>query len=425
MNNVIAGIRRGMMNMSDSKEQVHEKFNLIEDAVEDIKNGKIVIVVDDEDRENEGDFICSAEKTTPEIVNFMAIEGRGIICLAITAERTDELNLDLMVSRNTALHNTPFTVSIDAKFHTTTGISAFDRASTILQAIDPECKPEDLARPGHIFPLRSKSGGVLQRAGHTEAAVDLSRLAGLNHSGVLCEIMDEDGTMARLPKLFKIAKEKDIKIISIEDLIEYRRRNEKLVQIESEVDFPSIFGNFRLVLYKNLNDDSYIIALIKGEIKEDDPVLVRVHSECLTGDSLGSLRCDCGKQLHRALRQIEKAGNGLLVYMRQEGRGIGLASKIMAYALQEKGRDTVEANEELGFKPDLREYGIGAQILYDLGVRKMRLMTNNPRKIVGLQGYGLEIVGRVPIEIPPNEINEKYLRTKRDKLGHLILNKLP
>lgn len=411
--------------MSDSKEKAAETFNLIEDAVEDIRNGNVVIVVDDEDRENEGDFICSAEKVTPEIINFMALEGRGIICLALTGERTDELKLELMVERNTALHSTPFTVSIDAKFHTTTGISVFDRASTILKAIDPQCRPEDLARPGHIFPLRSKSGGVLQRAGHTEAAVDLSRLAGLNHAGVLCEIMDDDGSMARLPKLFKIAKEKDIKIISIADLIAYRRRNEKLVRKESEVDFPSIFGKFRLVLYKNLNDNGYIIALKKGKINKDEPVLVRVHSECLTGDSLGSLRCDCGKQLHRALRQIEKEGSGLLLYMRQEGRGIGLANKIMAYALQEQGRDTVEANEELGFKPDLREYGIGAQILYDLGVRKMRLMTNNPRKIVGLQGYGLEIIDRVSIEIPPNEENEKYLRAKRDKLGHFILDKLP
>ncbi len=411
--------------MTDTNEQLEEQFNSIDDAIKDINDGKIVIVVDDEDRENEGDFICAAEKVTPDIINNMASRGRGIICLALTSKRTDELQLDLMVDRNTALHNTPFTVSIDAKYHTTTGTSTFDRASTILTAIDPECKPNDLARPGHIFPLRSKTGGVLRRAGHTEAAVDLARLAGLDPSGVLCEIMDEDGSMARLPRLFEIAKELDLKIISITDIIEYRRRNEKLVKKESEVDFPSIFGTFRLVLYKNINDGDYVIALIKGEINPDEPVLVRVHSECLTGDSLGSLRCDCGKQLHRALRQIEKEGNGLLLYMRQEGRGIGLASKIMAYELQEKGMDTVEANEELGFKPDLRDYGIGAQILYDLNVRKMRLITNNPRKIVGLQGYGLEVVDRVPIEIPPNYVNEKYLKTKRDKLGHFILEKLP
>ncbi len=411
--------------MTDSNKQLEEQFNSIDDAIKDINDGKIVIVVDDEDRENEGDFICAAEKVTPDIINYMASRGRGIICLALTGERTDELQLDLMVDRNTALHNTPFTVSIDAKYHATTGTSTFDRASTILTAIDPECKPDDLARPGHIFPLCSKPGGVLRRAGHTEAAVDLARLAGLDPSGVLCEIMDEDGSMARLPRLFEIAKELDLKIISISDIIEYRRRNEKLVKKESEVDFPSIFGTFRLVLYKNINDGDYVIALIKGEVNPDEPVLVRVHSECLTGDSLGSLRCDCGKQLHRALRQIEKEGNGLLLYMRQEGRGIGLASKIMAYELQEKGMDTVEANKELGFKPDLRDYGIGAQVLYDLNVRKIRLITNNPRKIVGLQGYGLEVVDRVPIEIPLNDVNKKYLKTKRDKLGHFILGKLP
>ncbi len=411
--------------MTDSNKQLEEQFNSIDDAIKDINDGKIVIVVDDEDRENEGDFICAAEKVTPDIINYMASRGRGIICLALTGERTDELQLDLMVDRNTALHNTPFTVSIDAKYHATTGTSTFDRASTILTAIDPECKPDDLARPGHIFPLCSKPGGVLRRAGHTEAAVDLARLAGLDPSGVLCEIMAEDGSMARLPRLFEIAKELDLKVISISDIIEYRRRNEKLVKKESEVDFPSIFGTFRLVLYKNINDGDYVIALIKGEVNPDEPVLVRVHSECLTGDSLGSLRCDCGKQLHRALRQIEKEGNGLLLYMRQEGRGIGLASKIMAYELQEKGMDTVEANKELGFKPDLRDYGIGAQVLYDLNVRKIRLITNNPRKIVGLQGYGLEVVDRVPIEIPLNDVNKKYLKTKRDKLGHFILGKLP
>lgn len=402
-----------------------ESLYSIKEAVEDYRKGKIIIVVDDEERENEGDFVCAADKVTPEIINFMSKYGRGIICLALTNERADELELNFMVDRNTALHNTPFTVSIDAKSNTTTGISTFDRANTILSAIAPGCKPEDLARPGHIFPLRSRDGGVLHRAGHTEASVDLAHLAGVYPAGVLCEIMDEDGRMARLPKLKEIAKKYDLKIISIADMIKFRLRTERLVEKKAEVDFPTIFGNFRLFLYKNINDGSHHLALVKGGIRPDESILVRVHSECLTGDSLGSLKCDCGKQLHRALRQIEKAGKGILLYMRQEGRGIGLVNKIMCYVLQDQGKDTVEANEALGFKPDLRDYGTGAQILYDLGVRKMRLLTNNPRKVVGLQGYGLEIVERVQIEIPPNEINKKYLITKRNKLGHLILDESP
>ena len=399
-------------------------FNSIEESIKDIAEGKLLVIVDDADRENEGDFICASEKVTPEIINFMTKYGRGIICLALTNDRAENLGLDLMVEKNTALHNTRFTVSIDAKYHTTTGTSAYDRASTILTAVDPKCKPEDLARPGHIFPLRSEVGGVLRRAGHTEAAVDIARLAGCYPSGVLCEIMDEDGNMARLPRLIEVAKENDLKIISIADLIKYRRKKELMVKKKSEIDFPTSYGNFRLHLYQNLNDDRHHIALVKGEISSENSVLVRAHSECLTGDVFGSLKCDCGKQLFRALQQIELEGCGVLLYMRQEGRGIGLSNKIMAYALQEQGRDTVEANEELGFKPDLRDYGIGAQILYDIGVRKMRLMTNNPRKIVGLEGYGLEVVDRVPIEIEPNELNRKYLTTKRDKLGHMILEDL-
>jgi 3,4-dihydroxy 2-butanone 4-phosphate synthase/GTP cyclohydrolase II len=399
-------------------------LNTISEALEEIKKGNVIIVVDDEERENEGDFVCSAEKITPEIINFMAKYGRGIICLSITEQRADELELEYMVVRNTALHQTPFTISIDARWKTTTGISAYDRANTIITAIDPKTIPEDLARPGHIFPLRSRDGGVLHRAGHTEAAVDLARLAGLYPAGVLCEIMDEDGKMARLPRLKEIAREYNLKIISIQALIQYRRRTEKLVEKLTEIDFPTVFGTFRMHLYKSLLDVSHHLALVKGTLIPETPILVRVHSECLTGDVLGSLRCDCGEQLHRALRQIEKEGSGVLLYMRQEGRGIGLTNKIFAYVLQDHGKDTVEANEELGFKADLRDYGIGAQILYDLGVRKMRLLTNNPRKIVGLQGYGLEVVERIHIEIPPNEVNYKYLKTKRDKMGHLILDEL-
>jgi len=391
------------------------------EAIEKFRKGNILIVVDDADRENEGDFFCSADKITPEKINFMAKHGRGLICLAISNQRAQELDLDLMVQKNTALHETPFTVSVDAAKGTTTGISASDRAHTILTAIAPSTKPEDLARPGHIFPLRASEGGVLKRAGHTEAAVDIARLAGLYPAGVLCEIMDDDGTMARMPRLKEIAKEHRLQIITIADLIEFRRHHERLIEFDTSIDFPSIYGHFKIYMYRSIIDDRHHFALVKGEIDPKKPMLVRVHSECLTGDVLGSLKCDCGNQLHQSLRQIEKEGRGVLLYMRQEGRGIGLTNKIHAYALQEMGLDTVEANEELGFKPDLRDYGVGAQILYDIGVRKMRLLTNNPRKIVGLQGYGLEIIDRVKIEIEPNSYNRDYLITKRDKMGHLIL----
>lgn len=406
-----------------SMENQDNGFNLsIEEAIKDFRDGKILIVVDDEDRENEGDFICAAEKATPEAINFMSKYGRGLICLALTAKRADELELNLMTPKNTSLHETAFTVSIDAVKNTSTGISAYDRSQTVMTAIDPDTKPEDLARPGHIFPLKAAKGGVLKRAGHTEASVDLARLGGICPAGVLCEIMDDDGNMARLPRLKEVAKKHGLKIITIADLIEYRRRHDRLIEFVTKIKFPSLYGDFDIFMYKNIIDGSHHLALVKGEISGDDPILVRVHSECLTGDVLGSLRCDCGSQLHMALKQINKAGKGVLVYMRQEGRGIGLSNKILAYALQDQGRDTVEANEDLGFKPDLRDYGVGAQILHDIGVRKIRLMTNNPRKIIGLQGYGLEIVERAPIEVSPNEANKDYLLTKRDKMGHMILN---
>ncbi len=397
------------------------KFNTIEEAIEDIKNGKMVIVVDDEDRENEGDFIMAAEKVTPDDVNFMAKYGRGLICVAITEQRALELEFEPMVEFNTSRHGTAFLVSVDYKKGTTTGISAYDRAKTIKAIVSPDAKPTDFAKPGHIFPLQAVEGGVLRRAGHTEAAVDLARLAGLYPAGVLCEIMNDDGTMARVPDLLKIAKKFGLKIITIKDLISYRLKREKLIRKITTTKLPTKYGFFELHLYESLTDGKVHVALVKGKIDENEPILVRVHSECLTGDVFGSFRCDCGDQLHSAMKMIEREGRGVLLYMRQEGRGIGLVNKIKAYRLQDEGKDTVEANEMLGFKPDLRDYGIGAQILVDLGVRKMRLLTNNPKKIIGLAGYGLEVVERVPIEIQPNDININYLRTKRDKLGHLIL----
>jgi 3,4-dihydroxy 2-butanone 4-phosphate synthase/GTP cyclohydrolase II len=398
-------------------------FNSIEEAIDDFKAGKMLIVVDDEDRENEGDFICASQMITPEKINFLTKNARGMICISITSGRAKELNLDLMVEDNTALHNTPFTVTVDARKGTTTGISVYDRSATIHTIIDPRTGPDDLVRPGHIFPLIAKDGGVLRRAGHTEAAMDLARLSGLMPSGVLCEIMNDDGQMARANDLRKIAEKFDIKMISIQNLIEFRRRGEKLVRRRTVIDMPLQYGDFKLYLYQNVLDESeHHIALVKGGILDENPTLVRVHSECLTGDVFGSQRCDCGDQLAAALQRVEREGRGVVLYMRQEGRGIGLVNKIFAYALQEDGKDTVEANKELGFKADLRDYGIGAQILKDLGLKKIRLMTNNPKKVVGLGGYDLEIVERVAIEINPNEHNEKYLKTKRDKLGHLILN---
>jgi len=400
------------------------KFNTINEAVEDIKNGKMVVVVDDPDRENEGDFVMAAELVTPEHVNFITKEGRGILCLPIIRNKAEELGFDLMVKNNTSLHRTPFGVSIDYRHGTTTGVSAKDRAITINKSIDETSTANDFAKPGHIFPLIARRGGVLKRAGHTEAVVDLVKLAGLKPAGILCEITDEDGTMARLPRLIEIAKKFDMKIVTIADLIEYRRFREKLVKRKVEVDLPSKFGGFKLHLYENILDpQDNPIALVKGDVVNDKPVLVRVHSECLTGDVFGSKRCDCGDQLSTAMQMVEREGRGVILYMRQEGRGIGLVNKLLAYQLQEQGKDTVEANEALGFKPDLRDYGTGAQILKDLGLKKIRLMTNNPKKIIGLKGYDLEIVERVPIEIPPNEVNENYLKTKKERLGHLLNNK--
>jgi len=399
-------------------------FNTIEEAIADFRDGKFLIAVDDEDRENEGDFCLAAEKVAPEKINFMAKHGRGLICVAMPPERLEALDLHPMVPDNTARLGTSFTVSVDAKRNTTTGISAHDRAETILQLIAPATKPNDLARPGHIFPLRAQPGGVLTRSGHTEAVVDLARLAGLYPAGVLCEIMDEDGSMARVPRLMQLAEQFDIKIVTIRDLIEYRRRKEKLVRRIVTTRFPSRYGNFMLHLYESDIDENHHLAVVKGDVSTGEPTLVRVHSQCLTGDILGSLRCDCGEQLGRALQQIEQEGRGVLLYMRQEGRGIGLANKIRAYKLQDDGKDTVEANEALGFKADLRHYGIGAQILYDLGIRQIRLLTNNPKKIVGLDGYGLHVVARVPIEVPANEANQRYLETKRNKLGHLLVEEL-
>jgi 3,4-dihydroxy 2-butanone 4-phosphate synthase/GTP cyclohydrolase II len=398
-----------------------EKFHTIEDAIEDFRNGKILIVVDDEDRENEGDFVLAAEKVTPEAINFFVKEGRGVVCTPLTTERAKELNLDLMVEANTSLHETPFTVSIDYLHGTTTGVSVADRATTVRALANPNAQAQDFARPGHIFPLRAIEGGVLRRAGHTEAVVDLCKLSGLTPAGVLCEILAEDGTMARIPQLLKIAEKFNLKIISVRALIEYRIRREKLVQRIVSTNLPSKYGQFRIYLYKSVTDSKEHIALVKGEISPEIPALVRVHSECLTGDVFGSLRCDCNAQLVTSMEMIEKEGSGVILYMRQEGRGIGLLNKLKAYSLQDEGLDTVEANEKLGFRADLRDYGIGAQILRDLGVGKMRLLTNNPKKIIGLNGYGLEVEDRVSLEIHPNSYNERYLTTKRDKLGHLIL----
>lgn len=393
----------------------------IEDALQDIKDGKIIIVVDDEDRENEGDFICAAELVTPELINFMATHGRGLICTPLTAERCDELDLRPMQQQNTAVHETAFTISIDLLgYGCSTGISAYDRATGIQKLTDPTIASRDYARPGHIFPLIAKDGGVLRRAGHTEAAVDLARLAGLKPAGVLVEILNEDGTMARLPDLFEIADKHDLRIISIEDLIKYRLHKETLVEEVIRVKMPTEYGTFDMIAFEDKTTGKSLFALSKGTWEEDEPILVRVHSSCVTGDILGSLRCDCGPQLHAAMKQVDEAGKGLVLYIQQEGRGIGLMNKLKAYKLQEEGLDTVEANHRLGFKADQRDYGIGAQVLRKLNVRKLRLMTNNPKKRIGLIGYGLEIVDNVPLEIEANQHNENYLRTKRDKLGHIL-----
>ncbi|MEK6572479.1 MAG: bifunctional 3,4-dihydroxy-2-butanone-4-phosphate synthase/GTP cyclohydrolase II [Bacteroidota bacterium] len=405
------------------REEKRSRFSTIPEAIEAIKAGRIVIVVDDESRENEGDFIVAAEPVTPEVINFMLKNGRGVLCTPITSQRADELGLESMVDSNTSLHETPFTVSVDYVHGTTTGVSAADRAATVLSLINPKTKPSDLARPGHIFPLRAMDGGVLRRAGHTEAVVDLCRLAGLYPAGVLCEILNDDGTMARVPELMRIARQFNLPMITVRDLIQYRMQRDKLVQRIVSTKLPSRYGDFLVHLYRSVTDNKEHIALVKGEISAETPTLVRVHSECLTGDVFGSLRCDCHDQLVAAMQKVEKEGFGVVLYMRQEGRGIGLLNKLKAYKLQDEGMDTVEANERLGFRPDLRDYGIGAQILRDLGVGKMRLMTNNPKKVVGLHGYGLEIVERVALEVDPNVNNERYLATKRDKLGHLILVK--
>ncbi|MDX9852671.1 MAG: bifunctional 3,4-dihydroxy-2-butanone-4-phosphate synthase/GTP cyclohydrolase II [Tenuifilaceae bacterium] len=400
------------------------QLNTIEEAIEDIKKGKVIIVVDDEDRENEGDFVVAAELITPEIVNFMARYGRGLICTPLPEERCKELDLELMVGTNTALHQTPFTVSVDLIGQgCTTGISASDRAKTIKALVDPNTKPEDLARPGHIFPLKAREKGVLRRAGHTEAVVDLTKLAGLNAGGALVEIMNEDGTMARLPELLEIAKKFDLKIISIQDLIAYRLKCESLVERGERVKMPTAYGTFELIPFRQKSNGLEHVALIKGEWTNEEPILVRVHSSCATGDIFGSHRCDCGPQLHKAMEMVDQEGKGVIVYLNQEGRGIGLFNKMHAYKLQEEGLDTVEANVELGFDPDERDYGVGANILREIGVRKMRLITNNPVKRKGLEGYGLEITENVALEIAPTPFNEFYLKTKRDKMGHLILMK--
>ncbi len=400
------------------------KLDSIEEAIEDIKNGKVIVVVDDEDRENEGDFVCAAETVTPEIINFMATHGRGLICAPLVAERCEELGLELMVGKNTAAFETPFTVSVDLIGHgCTTGISAHDRFKTIKALVDPETRPEELGKPGHIFPLKAKKEGVLRRSGHTEASIDFARLAGFRPAGVLVEIMNEDGSMARLPDLRKVADRFGLKLVSIKDLIAYRMKMESNIRKQIEVNMPTAYGDFRLVAYEQVDTKEVHMALVKGTWQQNEPVMVRVHSSCVTGDIFGSCRCDCGSQLHSAMMMVEKEGKGVVLYMKQEGRGIGLINKLKAYKLQEEGLDTVEANLQLGFDMDNRDYGIGAQILNDLGISKLRLITNNPKKRVGLMGYGLEIVENVGIEIAPNPHNEKYLMTKRDKLGHTILKK--
>jgi 3,4-dihydroxy 2-butanone 4-phosphate synthase/GTP cyclohydrolase II len=397
------------------------KLNTIEEAIEEIRNGKIIIVVDDEDRENEGDFVAAAEKVTPEMINFMSKEGRGLICAPITEKRCEELELSMMVGKNTSLHETAFTISVDALGHgATTGISAYDRSTTIKLLADPATKPEDLGRPGHIFPLMAKNKGVLRRSGHTEASIDLTRLAGLEPAAILVEIMNDDGTMARLPQLFDLALKFDMKIVSIKDLIAYRLEEESLIKRGEEAKLPTHYGDFRIIPYLQKSNGKEHVALVKGDWTADDAILVRMHSSCITGDIFGSMRCECGDQLHKSMQLIEKEGRGVVVYLDQEGRGIGLLNKIKAYKLQEEGLDTVEANVHLGFAPDERDYGVGAQILRNLGVKKMRLLTNNPVKRVGLEGYGLQVIENIPIEVEPNEHNEFYMKTKRDRMGHVL-----